>query len=214
MKPIIIVIWLVVLNPGMARVGAQPFEESLRNAFARFDTALSRPSIVAGTADLDAIAVKYPDRWASHFYSAYARLKTSFGLTDKGQRDQLIDAAEAELDKADKLSPNNQEVFILRAWSAKARLAVDPQARWKKCNALYDEAIGKAKKIGAENPRIYFLDGQGYFYKPRLWGGGKDKARPFFQKAKQLFAKESKGDILRPFWGEKANEEFLAKCND
>jgi hypothetical protein len=214
MKPITIAASLALLNLGIARVSAQPFEESLKHAFIRFDTALSPSSIMAGTSDLDALAVKYPDKWASHFYSAYAHIKNSFGITDKSQRDQSIDGAEAALNKAERLSPDDEEIFILRAWCAKARMAVDPQDRWKKCNALYDDAIAKAKKINAENPRIYFLDGQGYFYKPKLWGGGKDKARARFQKAKQLFAKEYKGDILRPSWGEKANEEFLAKCND
>jgi hypothetical protein len=210
----IIAFWLTLLQPGIASVNGQSFEELLTRAVTRFDTAMSRSSIGAGTAELDEIAVKYPDKWASHFYSAYAHLKGSFAGTDKGRRDQLIDGAEAALNKADRLSPGNQEIFILRAWSAKARLAVDPQDRWKKCNALYDDAIAKAKRINPENPRIYFLDGQGYFYKPRIWGGGKDKARACFLKAKQLFAREDKGDILRPSWGEKANEEFLAKCND
>jgi len=214
MKSITIAVSLALLNLGAIRSSAQPFEESLKHAFTRFDTASSRSSMAVGAADLDALAVKYPDMWAGHFYSAYAQIKTSFSLTDKNLRDQLLDGAEAALNKAERLSPHNEEIFILRGWGAKARMAVDPQDRWKKCNALYDDAIGKAKKMNPENPRIYFLDGQGYFYKPRLWGGGKDKARVCFQKAKQLFAKEDKGNVLRPSWGQTANEEFLAKCND
>jgi hypothetical protein len=214
MRPITIAAWLVLLNPGISAVSAQTFEASLKQAVARFDTASSGPSMRAGISDLDAIAVKYPDKWASHFYAAYARIKSSFTLEEKGQRDALIDAAESALTRAEKLAPNKEEIFILQAWAAKARLAVDPPDRWRKCNALYDDAIGKAKKMNPENPRIYFLDGQGYFYRPKLWGGGKSKARPYFQTAKQLFAKEDKSDILKPSWGEKANEEFLEQCKN
>ena len=214
MRPITIAVFLTLLQLSVISGSAQPFEESLKHAFTRFDTASSRSSMAVGTADLDTLAAKNPDKWAGHFYSAYAQIKTSFSLTDRNLRDELIDGAEAALNKAEKLSPNNEEIFILRGWCAKARMAVDPPDRWKKCNALYDDAIGKAKKINAENPRIYFLDGQGYFYKPRLWGGGKDKARVCFQKAKQLFVKEDKGNLSRPSWGEKANEEFLSKCNE
>jgi hypothetical protein len=213
MRTLVIVIGFAAFNLSVAGIYAQPFEEGLSHAFTRFDTAISAAAMDAGMADLDAIAVKYPDRWAGHFYSAYAHIKRSFDVTDKTRRDQLLDDAEAALIKAEKLSPTNEEVFVLWAWCAKARMAVDPQDRWKKCNELYDEAIGKAKKINAENPRIYFLDGQGYFYKPKLWGGGKDKAKSYFQKAKELFTKEQKGDIMRPSWGEKANAEFLEKCN-
>jgi hypothetical protein len=213
MRTILIAISFAVFNSGIAGLSAQSFVATLSHTFTRFDTAVSGAAVNTGIADLDAIALKFPDQWASHFYSAYAHIKYSFDLAGKAQRDQLLDEAEAALNKAEKLSPANEEIFILRGWCAKARLAVDPQDRWKKCNALYEEAIGKARKINAENPRIYFLDGQGYFYKPKLWGGGKDKAKAYFLKAKELFAKEQKGDVMRPYWGEKANDAFLEKCN-
>jgi hypothetical protein len=79
---------------------------------------------------------------------------------------------------------------------------------------VYDDYIAKAKKINSENARIFLLEGQGPFYKPKMWGGGKDKAKPYFEKAKELFAKEDKSSLLKPHWGEKENEEYLKQCNE
>jgi hypothetical protein len=47
----------------------------------------------------------------------------------------------------------------------------------------------------------------------KIWGGGKGKAKPYFEKAKALFSKESKSDIFKPYWGEAVNEEFLMQCS-
>jgi hypothetical protein len=79
---------------------------------------------------------------------------------------------------------------------------------------VYDDYIAKAKKINPENPRIFFLEGQGPFYKPKMFGGGKNKAQPYFEKAKELFAKEDKTSLLKPHWGETENEEYLKQCNE
>ena len=194
-------------------VRAQPFKDMLTSSFTRFDSATEIPAMTAAASHLEMIAVKNPDKWASYFYSAYAHIKLSYKLGDKDRRDQYLDEADASLTKADKLSPNNEEIFILQAYSAKARIAASPKERWKKYGDIYSDLISKAKKIKAENPRIYFMEGMDPFWRPKIWGGGKNKAKPYFQKAKELFSKEDRSDILKPYWGQQANEEFLKQCD-
>jgi hypothetical protein len=193
---------------------AQTLEESLNASLPKFEAATTDQQMIATASGLDMIASKWGDQWISSFYSAYAKIKISLKLTEKTKRDQYLDAANLLLDKADKLSPNNEEILILQAWSAKARIAIDGKDRWKKYGEVYDDLIAKAKKINPENPRIYFLEGQGPFYKPKMWGGGKDKAKPYFEKAKVLFDKENKQAILIPSWGAKEDEDLLKQCNE
>jgi len=212
MKLISIVCTLLSLT--FSTLKAQSFEETLKSSFAKFDTATSVRTRTEASSKLDTLELQNPDKWAGHFYSAYAHILLSFALTDKQQRDRYLDAADTSLLKADKLSPNNEEIFILRAYAAKARIPVNPQNRWKKYGDIYSELITKAKKLNPENPRIYFLEGMDPFWTPKIYGGGKDKARPFFQKAKELFAKEDKSDLLKPYWGEHANEKFLKQCDE
>ncbi len=193
---------------------AQTIEESLKSPLDKFDAAKTPQEMIAASSQLDLIAAKWPGQWISHYYTALSKIRISFALPEKTKRDLYLDVANVYLDKADKLSPNNQEILILQAWAAKARIAIDGQDRWKKFGEVYDGYIGRAKKINPENPRIYYLEGQGPFYKPKIWGGGKDKALPFFEKAKDLFARENKSNILVPHWGEKENNEMLKQCQE
>ncbi len=193
---------------------SQTLEESLRKSLEKFDAAKTEQEMIGASSQFDLIGNKWSDQWAAGFYAAYAKIKISLKLTDKAKRDQYLDAADLLIDKANKQSPNNQELLILAAWSAKARIAIDGKERWKKFGDVYDDYIAKAKKINAENPRIFFLEGQAPFYKPKMWGGGKEKAKPYFEKAKELFAKEDKSNPLKPYWGETENEEYLKQCHE
>jgi hypothetical protein len=193
---------------------SQTLEESLKKTLDKLDAAKTEQELSAASSQFDMLTYKWGDQWAASFYAAYSKIKVSLQLSDKTRRDQYLDAANALLEKAGRLSPNNQEIYILCAWSAKARIAIDGKERWKKFGEVYDDYIAKARKINSENPRIFFLEGQGPFYKPKMWGGGKDKAKPYFEKAKELFAKEDKTSLLKPHWGEKENEEFLKQCNE
>ena len=212
MKKKITLLLLFLMTAAMLR--SQTLEESLKTAFIKLDAAKTEQELIAASAQFDVVAAKWNTQWITNYYAAYCKIKISFKLKDKTKRDQYLDAAKKYMEKADQLSPNNQELFILEAWCAKARIAVDGFSRWKEYGKVYDSYIEKAKKINPENPRICFLEGQTPFYKPKIWGGGKDKAKPYFEKAKLLFVKENKSNILIPSWGQKENEELLKQCND
>ena len=66
-------------------------------------------------------------------------------------------------------------------------------------------------RLNPDNPRIYYLQGQSLFNTPPAFGGGKDKAKPLFEKAIALF-KTDKPKPLWPNWGLDATEDQLAKC--
>ncbi len=68
-----------------------------------------------------------------------------------------------------------------------------------------------AIKMNPDNPRIYYLQGESIFNTPPAFGGGKEKAKPLFEKALVLF-KTDKPKPLYPNWGMQRTEEQLAKC--
>jgi len=49
------------------------------------------------------------------------------------------------------------------------------------------------------------------FGTPPQFGGGKDKAKPVFEKAVQLY-KDAKPKDLYPRWGQKQSEDMIAQC--
>jgi hypothetical protein len=214
MKKTKMIVVLTLFCTTLSVLRAQTLEEALKNSLTKIEAAKTEQEITAASSQFDRIANKWSDQWVANYYAAYSKIIVSFKLTDKTKRDQNLDVANVYLEKAQKLSPDNQEIFILGAWSAKARISIDGADRWKKYGEVYDEYISKAKKINPENPRIYFLEGQGPFYKPKLYGGGKNKAKPYFEKAKKLFDKEDKSNVLVPSWGGNENEALLKQCEE
>src|ERR1700722_3098417 len=121
MKQLILTVSMVGLALSICM--AQANDVALKHLFTSFDTASSAPDMTILLPRLDIYVQQNPASWASHFYSAYARIRLSLKLTTKDARDECLDAADASLLKAGQLSPNNEEIFILQAYSAKARIA-------------------------------------------------------------------------------------------
>ena len=188
----------------------------LQATFTNFDTTYN--NIAAKTAagnKLVLIAKKYPTEWAPNYYAAYSRAQLSYFEQDEAKRDAYIDEAETYLAEAVRLLfKQTDETHVVAAIIANARLAVKPQARFQKYGRIFNEQLDSAKAMNADNPRIYLERGIAKFYTPKMFGGGKKSATPYFEKAQELFAKEPGGDIKKPYWGQTANNYFLAQIKD
>jgi hypothetical protein len=101
-------------------------------------------------------------------------------------------------DKAAALD-NNSEIYALRNMSATQQMMVDPQTRWQTYGVQASKDIEEGLKLNPENPRLYYLRGESIFNTPVAFGGGKEKAKPIFEKALVLF-KADKPKPLYPNW--------------
>lgn len=190
------------------------YKEPLQKTFLAFDTTMDMTKKVEQSNKLNMIAKKWNDQWAPHYYNAYSKAQLSYMEKDEAKRDAYIDEAEKELGEAvSLLGKDNDETYVLAAMVANARLAVKPQSRWQKYGKIYDENLEKAKELNENNPRIYYLKGTSKFFTPKMFGGGKKAALPYFEKADGLFAKEEGGNIDKPYWGKRANAYFISQCN-
>lgn len=187
----------------------------LNTTFITFDTTHTDVSAKESAGNkLVLIAKKYPDAWAPQYYAAYSRIQLSFTEKDEAKRDAYLDEADTYLADAIRLlGKKTDETHVMAAVIANARMAVKPQQRFQKYGKIFDDELEAAKAINAANPRIYLERGISKFYTPKMFGGGKKAAEPYFNKAKDLFAKESKGDILKPYWGEPTNNYFIGLIN-
>jgi len=195
-------------------VHAQTFESALQDAYTKFEKSESPQDKLSAANRFDLIAAKYNDRWGAHYYNAYAKVVTSYLLEDEKQRDGLIDQAEAALNKAKALGSTGEEVLIMEAYIANARLAVKPMSRYKKYGDIFDAKLDQAAALNAANPRIYYLKGQSTYHTPRAFGGGAKNALPLFEKAAPLFDKEVKNDLNKPYWGQYRNSYYINACKE
>ena len=95
--------------------------------------------------------------------------------------------------------------------AATQQMVVDPQTRWQTYGAEAGAALQKGMELNPDNPRLYYLQGMSLFNRPAQFGGGKDKAKPVFEKAVALF-KAEQPKPLYPHWGQKQAEDMLAQC--
>jgi hypothetical protein len=199
------------LAVAMMAIGAnaQTLPTALDEAYKRLNTATAMPAMMDAANRFSLIATKWNQEWAANYYAAYVRVLISYREQDAKRKDQLLDEADKYAGKVMTLRPGADESFVLAAYLAYARMTVDPANRWQTYLPIFNEDIDKAKNINPDNPRIYYLEGIPMFVKPVQYGGGKEKAKPFFEKAAALFAKQDTSTLLKPYWGEKENSEYL-----
>ena len=192
---------------------AQDFKGPLQKTFLAFDSSQNPAVKLEQSNKLSLIAKKWGDVWITHYYAAYSKASLSYMEKDAGKRDAYLDDADKEMaDAVSILKKDNDETYVLAAMVANARMAVDPAQRWQKYGQLFKSNLESAQAINPDNPRMYYLQGTSKYFTPKAFGGGKKSATPYFEKAEGLFAKETGGDITKPYWGKPQNSYFLTQC--
>jgi hypothetical protein len=212
MKPLVKTLGLLFILFMPARMVAQTLEESLHKVYTQMDSIKGLSDMMSVSAQFDMIADKWNNEWSANYYAAYGKVIASFIVQDSKKKDLFLDEADKYFEKVKTLGNENDETWILAALITSARISVDGQNRGMQYGGAFNEYIAKAEKINPSNPRIYYLKGTSLFYTPEMYGGGKERAKPEFEKAKELFEKESKTSILKPYWGEKQNLDNLKQC--
>lgn len=148
------------------------------------------------------IAGANPKEWLPLYYQSFCEVMMGMKQTENMKKDEFYDKAETLINKADSLQKDNSEIYVLKSFIVSMKLSVDPQARGQQLGMKSGILLGKAIQLDPENPRAYYLKGQGLLYTPEQWGGGKDKAIPVLETSVQKFAKFKPNSSIMPNWGE------------
>lgn len=159
-------------------------------------------------------------QWLPFYYAALAQVNSGTfimntqdvmagGLT--GIVDPIADKAEALLNKAEALSKDNSEIYVVRKLIATLRMMGDPMARYMQYGTEAQQALLTARKLNAENPRTYLLEGQDKFYTPEQYGGSKTEAKKLFEEALKKYATSKPANSIEPRWGQGMTQYFLSQ---
>ncbi len=177
------------------------------------DTSRSAEQLQNLANNFERIASAEKSEWLPSYYAAYCYVNMTY--TTKGDMiDTYCDKADLFIKKADSLSPNNSEIYTLKAQIASARISVNPMSRGQKYGTMAGELREKAKSLDKTNPRPYYLEGTAYFYTPPMFGGGKDKAKPSFEKALAMYETFKPACSIAPNWGKRSTMYFLKQCDE
>ena len=152
-------------------------------------------------------------QWLPYYYAGLALSSAGWMETLK-DKDANAARINSLCDKAESIATadaDKAEILSIRNMSGTQQMMVDPQTRWMSYGQAAGQVLDKALKLDPNNPRLYYLRGMSLFGTPPQFGGGKDKAKPVFEKAVQLY-KEQKPKDLYPRWGQKQAEDMIVQC--
>jgi hypothetical protein len=212
MKKLMLSLSLLLLTSAVLFAQSDKYMKGMQANLTLLDSAKTSEDYTAVAAAFERIGDAEKNQWLPYYYAALANVW-------KGFRDQTLDKddvatqAETLLKKAEAIEANNAEIAILKNMTSTLHMLVDPQSRWMQYGAEASKALSIAKQLEPGNPRIYYLEGQSLMGTPVQFGGGKDKAKPMFEKSVKLFESYKPASQLHPSWGQKAAVALLAKCS-
>ncbi|MBN1180989.1 MAG: hypothetical protein JXB49_01790 [Bacteroidales bacterium] len=160
------------------------------------------------------IAKQEPKQWLPSYYAAYCYIILSFKQKDMTKKQSFIDVAGELIEISLKLAPNESELFVLKGMYYQAIIALDPATNGQSYSQLASETLQTALQYNPDNPRAYYLMAYNTMYTPEQYGGGMKAACPSFQKAKELYTKETENDDFMPTWGKDEVTSMADKCSD
>ncbi len=184
-------------------------DKALEIAVQQFNQLSSSASYQSVYMQFEKLYLADKKNWLIPYYASL--LKSRMCLLKMGERDQLANDAILWTSRA-KTIANNDEIYCAESLANTAKMSVNPAMRW----LLYEDKIKLplqlAKKINANNPRIYLLEANIQRKLPVLFGGGCRAAIPMAKKAEQLLHTQVLQNTNMPGWGNQSLVEFKAAC--
>lgn len=212
MKTIAIIITFVIFS---APVWAENEElaQAIEGSLLKLHTAETLNEAREAVNMLERISLAAPDTWQAHYHYAYGNVMLSFRESDAGTKEQLLDKAEAAIEKGQQADGDPSELLTLQAFVYQARISVDG-SRAMQYSGKARNTLGEALAINPENPRALFLNGQNIFHTPEAFGGGSENALPWFEKSVESFQTSSTASAIDPSWGEQSAQTMLQQCKN
>ncbi len=211
MKQIILV--AIILCSSLISGFSASYEETMGQTLQKMYQSQSQTELTDIAGQFERIGQAEKNKWLPGYYAAYSYVSIIFFNYELANevKTELLSKAQKNIDNILKIESNESEIYVLQALVYQMSM-LTPEDGYK-YSTLANEALGKAEKFNANNPRIYYLKGLNYYYTPKEYGGGADVAKPLFEKADQLFKNTSEVASLLPSWGKEHNIQLLQQYN-
>jgi hypothetical protein len=185
------------------------YADAMKKNLEQMDAATTTQDFQTVANSFERIGDAEKTQWLPYYYAGLALTRPGW-MDAKLDKDANATRIKAICDKAEAIE-KNAEIYSLRNMAATQQMTVDPQNRWQTYGQEATAAREQGLKLDPNNPRLYYLQGMSIFNTPEAFGGGKANAKPIFEKAIELYKKESPKPLY-PHWGRQQAEEMLVKC--
>ena len=190
---------------------ASNYEETMSKNIQKMYTLNSSSEFISLANQFQRVAAVEKKEWLPRYYASYCYvISTVLDEMTADEKNEKLDMAQQEMDVLKEQASNESEVYALQAFIYQLRIT--DMTKGMKYSGLANEALAVAEKLNPENPRVYYLRGTNKYYTPKIFGGGAEKAKPFFEKAAEKFKIFQPQNSLSPIWGKEQNEQMLASC--
>lgn len=197
---------------------SEKYTKVMQQRIAAVDTTRNFDGLRELSAAFERIADAEKSQWQPYYYAAYSQVQSGYFLTQGSINgglaktlDPIADKAEQLIAKAEELSKDNSEIFIVKKMIASLRMMADPMTRYMQYGPVAAAALETAKKLNPENPRVYLLEAQDKYFTPEQYGGSKTEAKKLFEKALEKYAAFKPVNELDPTWGKPSAQYFVSQ---
>ena len=204
----------ILLFIGVTAFAQTAYEKAMTEKIGKVESHLSADEFTALANDFTRIGDKEKTQWLPYYYAAFASIQKGRMAMQSGKTaelDPIADEAQKSLDKASELSKDNAEILILQKMIHGLKMMVNPQQRFMSEGMLAADALSKAEKLDAENPRITLMKAEDTYFTPEQFGGSKSRGLELFKKSLDQFKVYKAKSSLDPNWGKGEAEYFLAQ---
>ncbi len=210
MKTLVLTLLLFI---GINAFAQTAYEKAMTEKIAQVEQHKTPDEFTALANDFKRIGDKEKSQWLPYYYAAFATIQKGRMTMQQGKTtelDPIADEAQKFLDLSISLNKDNAENLVLQKMIHGLKLMVNPMERFMSEGMLAAEALSKAEKSDAENPRITLMKAEDTYFTPEQFGGSKTKGLELFQKSLDQFKVYQTKSSLDPNWGKAEAEYFLA----
>lgn len=207
MKKIIVFATILVATITTASAQSEKYLAAMKENVSKLDAVTTSQDWIELGNNFKRIADAEKTQWLPYYYVALSNVMAGYfqGAVNQNPNpavtDPLADKAEEALNKAQSLTKENSEIFVVKKMIATLRMMADPQSRWQTYGPQAGEALQKAKSLNPNNPRVYMLEGQDKFYTPEEFGGSKAEAKTLFEESVKKYESFKPESPIHPQWG-------------
>lgn len=176
------------------------------------DTASTPETKVNLLKGIEMVASSSKSDWISQYHASFQNAVLSNEKKDTAQARVMLNKAEEYIKTANSIQPNESEIVLLRAMINGMRIGMNPSLG-ATLGPEVMKGYAEAKKLNAENPRVYLVLGESYMYMPEEAGGGMKLAKATLEIALKKFENDKHEDPAWPSWGKDRAIKLLAEIN-
>lgn len=189
------------------------YESAMTSAIEKLYSSNTLEGYLEATSTFERIGAAEEKEWLPFYYAGLGYIWISHTIQDGEKIDSYLDKAQSLIDKAEKLSPNNDEIVTLQGYIYMMKVVVDPPSRGPEYSGRAMQEFGRAVGMNENNPRALLLLGRMQMGTDQFFGNDLSESCGIIMKAHQMFENQKTDIALMPQWGKDMADIFVQECN-